>query len=351
MDWKKTAAVLLAAFLGCSCSQPQENLQSGSEENKHEATTFAMDTVMMFTVYHEDGEEILIDAEQEIRRLEHLFSVTMEGSEIFELNRKAGEKAVAVSGDTMELLSLGKAIGEETGGCFNIAISPIVKAWGFTEEEKHVPPQEEIDRLLPLADTEDILLDAENGTAFLQKKGMAVDLGGIAKGYAADKAAELLRAEGVASGFFSLGGNLVGIGRKPDGTAWKAAVANPLDAEDYVGMVEFSDCAVVTSGGYQRYFEENGKRYHHIIDPATGFPAENGLLAVVIVCENAARADAFSTALFVMGLDDAAAFWRERNDFEAIFITNDEVIATEGLADTFAFEGRDNTFGFRILER
>lgn len=351
MGWRKTAAVLLLAFLCGGCGQAPEGTNDNNGKNMHEATTFAMDTIMMFTVYHEDGEEILIDAEQEIRRLERLFSVTMEDSEVFELNKKAGETAVHISRDTMELLSLGKDIGNETGGCFNIAISPVVKAWGFTQEEKRVPPQEELDELLRLTSPKDILLDEENGTAFLQKKGMAVDLGGIAKGYAADRVAELLRAEGVESGFFSLGGNLMGIGRKDDGTAWKAAVANPLDAEDYVGMVEFSDCAVVTSGGYQRYFEENGKRYHHIIDPATGFPAENGLLAVVIVCENAARADALSTALFVMGLDGAVSFWKERNDFEAIFITNDEVIATEGLEDTFTFEGRDNTFHFRILER
>ena len=354
MNWKKLAAVATAVFLCAGCSGTPEQAQEypqGREENKHEATTFAMDTIMMFTVYSKDGEEILIDAEQEIRRLEHLLSVTMEDSEIHELNRKAGEKAVHISEETMELLSLGKSIGEETNGCFNIAISPVVKAWGFTEEEKHVPEQEEIDRLLPLADTDDILLDEENRTAFLQKEGMAVDLGGIAKGYAANKAAELLRAEGITSGYFSLGGNLMGIGQKPDGSAWKAAVGNPLDAKDYVGMLEFSDCAVVTSGGYQRYFEENGKRYHHIIDPATGYPAENELLAVAIVCENATRADALSTALFVMGLEDAAAFWQEHNDFEVIFITNDEVIATEGLRDSFTFEGRNNDFSFRIMER
>lgn len=356
MHWKKTAVFMAAAALLCGgCAekreQAQQMLANNQEENRFEATTFAMDTIMTFTIYNENGEEILIDAEQEIRRLEKLLSVTMEDSDISKLNENAGKKDVHISEDAMELLSLGKAIGEETGGCFNIAISPIVKAWGFTEEEKRVPSPEEIEGLLQLVSPEDILLERESGKAFLQKAGMAVDLGGIAKGYAADRVAELLRAEGVTSGFFSLGGNLMSIGRKTEGEPWKAAVVNPLDTEDYVGMLEFSDCAVVTSGGYQRFFEKDGKRYHHIIDPATGYPAESGLQAVVIVCENATRADALSTALFVMGLDDAVSFWREKNDFEAIFIMDNEVIATEGLKDSFVFEGRDNDFQYRILER
>lgn len=343
--------MLCLLLSGCARqrAEAQQMLENQKMENRHEATTFAMDTIMSFVVLHEDGEELLIDAEQEIRRLENLLSVTLEDSEISRLNRAAGEKAVPLSTDTMELLTLGKEYSAYTNGAFDIAISPIVKAWGFTEEEHHVPTQAELDALLPLTDPADLLLEDE--TAYLQQAGMAIDLGGIAKGYASDQVAELLREKGVESAILSLGGNVYGVGTKPGGEKWEVALANPLDANDYCGLISISDQAVVTSGGYQRYFEENGKTYHHIIDPKTGYPAENELLSVTILCENGAKADVLSTALFVMGPEDAAAFWREQGGFEAIFITKDgEVIATEGADACFAFEGRDNDFTYRVLE-
>ena len=192
----------------------------------------------------------------------------------------------------------------------------------------------------------------DSGKAYLQKEGMAVDLGGIAKGYASDKVAELLKEKGVASAIVSLGGNVYGVGTKPDGEKWEVALANPLDANDYCGLISIENQAVVTSGGYQRYFEENGKKYHHIIDPATGYPAESGLLSVTIISDSGTEADVLSTALYVMGLEKALAFWQEHGGFEAIFVTEaGEVIATEGADACFEFEGRDNDFTYRMVER
>ena len=357
MNWKKMialGAVSCLFFGGCAeqREQAQQILEINEDETRHEMTTFAMDTVMTFTIFHEDGEELLTDTEQEIRRLENLLSVTVDNSEVRQLNEKAGKDAVLVSEDTFTLLQRGKMLGEETNGAFDIAISPIVKAWGFTEEKKQVPAQETLDELLPLTDPADLLLDENLSTAYLQKEGMAVDLGGIAKGYASDCVAALLRQKGVTSALFSLGGNVCAIGTKPTGDLWKVAVANPLDANDYVGILDFQDACVITSGGYQRYFEEDGKRYHHIIDPATGWPAESGLLSVTIVCEDGTRADALSTALFVMGLEDALAYWQSQKDFEVIFVTEEgEVIVTEGLEHSFTFEGQDNDFTCRVVKR
>lgn len=355
MRRKKWLALSLAGCLllgGCAeqRQQAQIMLENSEQENRHEATTFAMDTVMTFTIIDEDGEELLIDAEQEIRRLEKLFSVTMEDSDIAKLNGAAGKDAVPITGDTENLIREALRIGKETNGAFDIAISPIVKAWGFTEAEHHVPTQAELDALLPLTDQEDIILDS--GRAYLQREGMAIDLGGIAKGYASDRVAALLKEKGVTSALLSLGGNICVIGTKPDGTLWKTAVQNPLDTNDYVGLLETGDTCIITSGGYQRYFEENGNRYHHIIDPATGYPAESGLLSVTILCESGTKADALSTALFVMGLEDGLAYWRTQEDFEAIFVTEaGEVVATEGLRDSFSFEGQDNDFTYRVAER
>lgn len=355
MKLKKVLALSLAGvFLFSGCAERREAMQQALEnqkmEDRHEATSFAMDTVMTFTVLHEDGEEIIIDAEQEIRRLENLLSVTMENSDVAKLNAAAGKEAVKVSEDTKYLLETGKALGEQTGGTFDIAISPIAKAWGFTEEEHHVPTRAELDALLPLTNPADIIL--EKDTAYLQKENMAVDLGGIAKGYASDCVAKLLKEKGVESAILSLGGNVYGVGRKPDGEKWEVALANPLDADDYCGLISIENQAVVTSGGYQRYFEENGKKYHHIIDPATGCPAESGLLSVTIICESGTMADVLSTALYVMGLDKALEYWQNTDGFEAIFVTEDgEVVATEGADAVFAFEGRDNDFTYRAVAR
>ena len=355
MHLKKILVLVLAGtFLFSGCAErreaAQQMLENQKMENRHEATTFAMDTIMTFTVIHEDGDELIIDAEQEIRRLENLLSVTVVDSDVSKLNAAAGKEALDMHIDTQVLLAKGKELGEKTGGAFDIAISPIVKAWGFTEAEHSVPAQEKLNELLPLTDPSDVIL--ENGKAYLQKEGMAVDLGGIAKGYTSDKVAELLREKGVESAIISLGGNVYGIGTKPDGEKWQVALANPLDANDYCGLLSVENQAVVTSGGYQRYFEEDGKRYHHIIDPATGYPAESSLLSVTIISDSGTEADVYSTALYVMGLEKALEFWEENGGFEAIFITeNGEVVATEGADACFTFEGRDNDFTYRMVKR
>lgn len=356
MKGKRIIICLLASVMLCSgCAarreQAQQMLQQQKEKDRYDSMTLAMDTVINTTIYDERGEELLLEVEQEIQRLEELFSVTKANSDISRLNANAGKEKTVLSEETYSLLKTSKEISAETEGCFDITISPVVKLWGFTEEEHHVPSQEEIDQAMLLVDEDQLLLE-ENSTAYLAMEGMAVDLGAIAKGYASDVVADLLRQKGVSSALISLGGNLACIGTKPDGSLWEAALANPLDETDYVGLFQVSDCFLITSGGYQRYFEQDGKRYHHIIDPDTGYPAESGLLSVTILSNDGTKADALSTALFVMGLDKALEFWRSSDDFEAVLITEDgRVIATEGAAEVFTFEGRDNDFTYETVNR
>lgn len=349
MHQKKMLPLLLCAiftFSGCSTQTQQQ------PENKHFASTFAMDTIMEMTIYDENGEQLLTDAEQEIRRLERLFSVTMEDSEITKLNQNAGIAPVPISDDTLDLLQTAQQVQQQTNGSYDMTVAPIVQAWGFTKEAHHVPSQEELSQLLPLVQAKNVEVSADAKTAYLTQSGMSIDLGGIAKGYTSDAVSTLLKNSGVTSALLWLGGNISVIGNKPDGNPWKIAVENPQDQSDYVGLLEVSDCSVITSGGYQRYFEQDGKRYHHIIDPATGYPSQSDLLSVTIVSENGTKADALSTALFVMGLEDALTFWRESNDFEAVFVTTDnQVVATEGLQDCFAFEGQDNDYTYTIANR
>lgn len=359
MNWKKTLTmffVLAISLLTVGCAEKREEalerLEVQNEANRHAMESFAMDTLINVTIYSEDGEELLVDAEQEIRRLERLFSITMEESDISKINASAGIAPVGIASDTLDILTKGQEMSKITNNAFNMAISPVVKAWGFTtDEEKKVPQMEEIARLLPLTNIDDVQIDSQGETGYLSQKGMAVDLGGIAKGYTSDAVTRLLKEKGVTSSLIYLGGNISAIGSKGNGDPWKVAVENPLDSNDYVGLLEVRDKSVITSGGYQRYFEEDGKRYHHIIDSKTGQPAESGLLSVTIISENGTKADALSTALFVMGLEDGVELWRNSNDFEVIFVTADgKVIATEGAATFFTFEGRDNDFVYEIVK-
>lgn len=341
-------------FSGCTEQRElaQQQLAQGEEKDRYDSMIFAMDTVMNMTVYGEKGDAVLLEAEKEIQRLESLFSVTKENSEVAQLNARAGKESVPVSKETADLLLTGKALTKETENAFNITISPVVKAWGFTEETHVVPTQAKLDELMPLVDIEALSVEKDEQKAYLSKAGMAVDLGGIAKGYTTDHIMVLLREKGISSAVVSLGGNVATIGTKPDGSPWKVAVSNPLNTEDYVGMLEVKDSSVVTSGGYQRFFEENGKRYHHIINPLTGYPAESGLLSVTILSPDSTRADGLSTALFVMGEEKGLDFWRKNQNFEVIFITDDHrVVATKGAAEVFTFEKRDNDFTYEVVEK
>ena len=307
-------AVLLIILSGCGQAEP------------HSVTLFAMDTVMELTVYGEGS--LLDEAQAIIAEGEQRLSVTESGSEIATLNR---EGACPISPETEELLRQAQELCQQTGGALDISVCPVVRAWGFTTGEYRVPGDEELAGLLPLVDYQK--LQIEEGRAALSP-GMQVDLGSVAKGWAGDKVMEMFRQRGVESALLNLGGNVQALGSKPDGSSWRVGVRSP-SGDGYAGAVEISDKAVITSGGYQRFFEENGNRYHHIIDPKTGWPASNGLLSVTVIGDSGIACDGLSTALFVMGPERALTFWETQGGFEAILIMEDKVVITDGLADSF----------------
>lgn len=310
----------------------------------------AMDTVMSVNV--SDGNDGAAEAVQTlIYDLDAALSRTQENSEVSMLNSSAGMgNSVALSEDIFNLLEAAVAFSERTNGAFNPAIAPIMDAWGFTKDEKHVPSDEELQKLLPLLNLD--ALELENGKALLSVKGMSLDLGAIAKGYAGDKATALLREFGVSSALVSLGGNITAIGTKPDGSGWRVAVRDPNNQEGYLGIITLTDKTVSTSGGYERFFEQDGVIYHHIIDPKTGYPARSGLQSVSVVSASGTVADALSTALFVMGEEDALALWRASDDFEAVLVRDDGVVlVTEGLENVFEFLGETNGYTYEIIRR
>ncbi len=285
---------------------------------------FAMDTFMQLQVWGD--ETLLSEATARIYELESAFSVTRENSELFLLNQK-GRGALSAHGTS--LLSQAIVLSERSEGAFDPTVYPFVRAWGFTEQTQGVPSSKTLDALFPFVGTEHV--HANENTVTLDE-GTMLDFGGIAKGYAAQSCAELL--QDAQAALLVLGGNIQTVGTKPDGSDWNIGIADPKNSSQAIAKLRFQgSMAVVTSGGYERFFEENGKQYHHILDPKTGYPVQNELASVTVLAQNGVLADAFSTALFVMGLEKASEFWRASDDFEVVFILNDgSIFATEGAA-------------------
>ena len=306
-------------------------------------TVYAMDTVMNLTVYGENAAAALESAEKELHTLdEAVLSRTAEGSELYALNTSNGETVECGADDILPaLIETALTISDATEGAFDPTLAPVLDAWGFTKDERHVPSADELKELLSHTGCGKVALEkTADGWTVTLLDGAQLDLGGIAKGYAADLLRTQLEKEGVTSATLDLGGDVFVMGRKTDGSDWRIAVKDPADTESYLGVVSAADKFIVTSGVYERYFEENGVRYHHILDPKTGCPAESGLVSVTVLCENGAWADALSTACFVLGPDGALALRDDLadqgTDFELILVSDDgRVLYTDGLADAF----------------
>lgn len=329
MNRTSLLSVLLALSLLTGCAAHPD----GSAE--HAVTIFAMDTVMTITAYGSGSEAAVQEAASQVRALEGLLSVTSETSEIYAANHSGGAP-VTVSDETALALASALSLCESTGGALDVTIYPVVRAWGFTTGNYRVPEADELSALLARVDHRAISLD---GNTLTVPAGMQLDLGAAAKGWTGDQLIALLREAGIASAKLELGGNVQLLGSKPDGSPWRIAVRDPF-GEGYVGVLEAADEAVVTSGGYERYFEADGETYWHILDPSTGRPARSGLASVTIVAESGALADGLSTALFVMGGAQAAEYWRSNGGFDFILVSEDgSVSITEGLEERFTLSG------------
>lgn len=308
----------------------------------YEMETFCMGTVISQRVFGEKAEIAAVKVEEEMKRLEALMSFFLESSEISKLNRAAGKQEVELGCESLYVLNRAKYFSEICGGTFDITIGPVAKLWGIFTDHAKIPSKEEIDKALSFTGYEDITINNGLGTAKLERAGESVDLGAIAKGYAADRAIEIYKQQGIESAFINLGGNVLVLGNKPDGTPWKVGIQNPLlERGQCLGAVKAIDKTIVTSGDYVRYFEKDNVKYHHILDPRTGYPADSGLMSTTIVSEKSIGADALSTAIFILGLEEGMKLINNLEDMEAIFITkNKEIYVTDGLREDFIlFEG------------
>lgn len=308
-----------------------------------ESVHFGMGTVMMHRAYGSGAANALKAAQEEINRLERLISRFIPDSEISKVNRFAGMECVEVSPETYEVLSEAVRFSEGSQGIFDVTIGPLVHLWDQGKEEGIPPEEGKIRAILPLVNFRDLQFIPGMRRIGLQKKGESIDLGGIGKGFAGDRVLKMFREYGIKSAFTNLGGNVVTLGRKPDGTPWRVGIQHPRK-EGLIGLLSVESKAVVTSGDYQRFFlDKNGNLQHHILDPRSGYPSESELASVTIVYDSAVSADALSTICFIVGLARGVEILRECPGTEAILIDKRlQVSITKGLAKSFtAMEGVD----------
>ena len=293
-----------------------------------------MDTYMQVKAYGPSSKNLPELAQQEIQRLDNLLSAHNKGSE---LSRLQSGQPVKVSPDTAFLLDQAFKINQETQGAFDITLGPVSRLWGFPHGPYKIPSDQELKATLANTGMSKLRWKTAEQTCTLSSASVSIDLGGIAKGYAADKAAAKLQQAGCTSALLNLGGNVKVLGSKPDGSPWSIAIQHPDSKEKHLGVLRVTDTSIVTSGDYERYFEAQGIRYHHILDPQTGLPANKGLRSVTIVCQDSTLADGLSTALFVLGPKRAIDYWQRHQDsFQMLlFDRNGKLTITPQLAKQF----------------
>jgi len=251
-------------------------------------------------------------------------SVNIQASDVARVNAAAGIAPVQVHEDVFKVIERALFFAEISGGAFDPSVGPLVSLWGIGGENPRVPSQAEIDEVLPLINWRDIELDYQTQSVFLKRRGMALDLGAIAKGYAADEAAAIIKNARIKRAIIDLGGNIFTCGEKKDKSPWRVGIQNPNEKRGiYIGIVQVTEQSVVTSGVYERFFEEGGNRFHHIFLPSSGYPVKNGVLSVTIIANNSIDADALSTAVFVLGYEKGMALIESLSGAEAVFIFED----------------------------
>ena len=312
-----------------------QSLSKASDLEKSEASEseiFALDTAITLKVYGSKRVVVLKKLEDKINELDEMLSTGKETSEVSRLNR-SGE--AVLSPTVANLVKRSLDIYKKTDGLFDITIYPLMELWGFPTKNYKVPSEKEIEEKLKLVGSDKIDFNEETRKISFKNKGMEIDFGGIGKGYITDELVKILTDEKVESAIINLGGNVFGFRKKPDGSLWNIAIRDPNEPDKYMAAIRLEDSAVITSGGYERYFEENGIIYHHILDPRTGKPSDSGLKSVSIISKDGTLADALSTSLFIMGEEKAVKYWKENgSNFDILLMTKDNrLLVSAGIKD------------------
>lgn len=298
------------------------------------ATHYGMGTVTDFTVYGRNAEEAIEKGKEILLDLESKMSLTIKNSEVNQINQQADKKPVQVSEDTFRVIERSLHYSELTKGSFDITIAPITGLWNIGQEDQRIPEDGEIEEALPLVNYENIKINKEERSIFLEEEGMKIDLGGIAKGYAADKILESFQEMGIKNALISVGGNIKAIGENPQKSRlWRVGLRHPREARgSYFATTDLeSGETLVTSGDYERFFIADDVRYHHIFDAKTGRPADSDVIGVSIITDNSMDADSLSTSVFLLGSQEGIQLIEEIEEAEAVVVTKDlKVKMTEG---------------------
>ncbi|MFZ7121301.1 MAG: FAD:protein FMN transferase [Eubacteriaceae bacterium] len=331
--------LIISMLLFNSCSNNAEELVTKSD--------FYLDTIVNIKIYDPNkNSELIIDkAFERIQQLEKMLSVHIEGSDLYKIQENAGFKSSVVSDETYYVIGKSCYYSSISQGHFDITAGPLIDLWRIDPPEGYVPSEDELEEVLSKIDYKKIIMDEEKKSIKLLEKGMIANLGAIAKGYIADEVKKVLEENGVEHGIINLGGNVLLVGDKKENTDFKIGVQDPSSNRgEYLGLIHGDDVSIVSSGDYERYFTVDGKRYHHILDPFTGFPADNEIKQVTIISEFSIDGDALSTTTFLLGLEKGLDLINSIKGADAIFITkNNEIHVTSGIVDEFEFD--EENFG------
>lgn len=334
------STVMICLFLFCTlgCQQDfEENKKGQNEAREYQKTEEILGTIISCKVIGENGDKGLEKAFERVREIESIMSAKLDNSELTKVNQMAAKQPITISEELYKVVETALYYAEISNGAFDPTIGRLVDLWGIGTEQAGIPDKEELEPYINRKNYKNVKLDKKESTIFFEKEEIKLDLGGIAKGYAGDEMKRILIEEfQIKSGILSLGGNVVAIGKKTDGALWNVGIANPFETSEVFASLQIVDKAVVTSGNYERFFLKDQVRYHHILDPDTGYPAENGFVSTTIYGENSMDADALSTAAYIMGKEKAVELIETLQGYEGIFISSEgEMSKTSGIKEDF----------------
>ncbi|MDO3408713.1 FAD:protein FMN transferase [Saccharibacillus sp. CPCC 101409] len=332
-----SAILLGAALSGCGKDDSKPAAETAQQNDPVSATFYVYDTVATIKIYDEKATEKNIDEIRDLLgKIDRELSRTNEDSDLYKVNAASGKEAVKVSQGTFDVVKLALDYAKETNGLLDPSIGPLINLWDIGHEGAKVPDKAKLEAARKLTDYRKVALDEANLTIKLEEPGMVLDLGSIGKGYAADQVSAYMREHDLSSALINLGGSsIIAVGSKPGGKDWNVGLQDPDQSRgSQLGTIKINDETIDSSGVYERFFMQDGVRYHHILDPRTGYPTQNGVMSITIVSDNATDADALSTAAFVMGLEDGMAYIEKKKGVEAFFVMDDnKIYATSGLKD------------------